>query len=230
MSASQKSALLRRSALPGCLGVLINQLYYQLIIKGVIKDRHVGQDEGKNCTGQGTGWGVRTSMGAPPLQHFMHSPIWKIPGPHHSGIFMEAPWHGHEWWSHWPLVMNSISILCPTTWGWGWSSNSLIMWLFPPVIDLGDHQESPHQHKLRYDWGLPIGSSGKESAWQCRSSRRRGFDPWVGKIAWKRKWQPTPVFLSVQSHGQMSLAGYRSWGCKELYTTEHAHTCMYRYD
>ena len=37
---------------------------------------------------------------------------------------------------------------------------------------------------------------------------RPGFDPWVGKIPWRGKWQPTPVFLSGKSHGQRSLAGY----------------------
>ena len=43
---------------------------------------------------------------------------------------------------------------------------------------------------------------------QCRSYRRYGFDPWVGKIPWRRKRQPTPVFLPGESHGQRSLAGY----------------------
>ena len=42
----------------------------------------------------------------------------------------------------------------------------------------------------------------------------------VGKIPWKRKWQPTPVFLPGESHGQRSLVGYNSWGLKELDTTE----------
>ena len=36
---------------------------------------------------------------------------------------------------------------------------------------------------------------------------RQGFDPWVGKIPWSRKWQPTPVFLPGESHGQRSLVG-----------------------
>jgi len=40
-----------------------------------------------------------------------------------------------------------------------------------------------------------------------KSHRRHGFDSWVGKILWRRKWQPTPVFLSGESHGQSSLAG-----------------------
>ena len=46
------------------------------------------------------------------------------------------------------------------------------------------------------------------------------FDFWVGKIPWRRKWQPTPVFLPRESHGQRSLAGYSPQGCKELDTTE----------
>ena len=47
--------------------------------------------------------------------------------------------------------------------------------------------------------------SGKEPTCQ---SRRHGFDPWVEKIPWIRKWQPTPVFLPGKTHGQRSLAGY----------------------
>ena len=43
--------------------------------------------------------------------------------------------------------------------------------------------------------GFPGGSSGKEPAIQCRRHKRRRFNPWVGKIHWRRKWQPTPVFL-----------------------------------
>ena len=43
---------------------------------------------------------------------------------------------------------------------------------------------------------------------QCRSRRRHGFDPWVGKIPWRRAWQPSPVFLPGESRGQRSLAGY----------------------
>ena len=51
------------------------------------------------------------------------------------------------------------------------------------------------------------------------------FDSWVGKIPWQRAWQPTPVFLPGESHGQRSLAGYSPWGHKELDMTEqHTHT------
>ena len=67
----------------------------------------------------------------------------------------------------------------------------------------------------------------KESACQCRSCRRSGFDPWVGKIPWRRAWQPTPVFLPGEALGQRSLAGYSPWGHKESDTTEQlsTHTC-----
>ena len=43
---------------------------------------------------------------------------------------------------------------------------------------------------------------------QYRSARRLRFDPWVGKIPWRRKWQPTPAFLPGKSHEQRNLAGY----------------------
>ena len=59
-------------------------------------------------------------------------------------------------------------------------------------------------------------TNGKESACQCRRHRRCGFDHSVGKIPWKRKWQPTLVFLPGKFHGQRSLVDYSPWGCKEL--------------
>ena len=77
--------------------------------------------------------------------------------------------------------------------------------------------------------GFPGGASDKESACQCRRHKRLGFNPWVGKIPWSRKWQSTPAFLPVEFHGQRSLAGYRLWGCKELDMTEHTHTCYIYY-
>ena len=52
---------------------------------------------------------------------------------------------------------------------------------------------------------------------------------WVGKMSWRRKWQPTPVFLPGKSHGWRSLVGYSPWGRKELDTTEllHFHTYIW---
>ena len=50
--------------------------------------------------------------------------------------------------------------------------------------------------------------------------KRQEFDRWAGKIPWRRAWQPTPVFLPGESHGQRSLVGYSPWGHKELNSTE----------
>ena len=66
--------------------------------------------------------------------------------------------------------------------------------------------------------GLPQLLSSKKS--KCRSCRRYEFDLWVRKISWKRAWEPTPVFLPEESHGQSSLAGDSPWGHKESYKTE----------
>ena len=56
---------------------------------------------------------------------------------------------------------------------------------------------------------LPWWLNGKESTCQCKRLR---FNPWVRKIPWRRKWQPTPVFLL--RNGQRSLVGYSPWGHK----------------
>ena len=60
---------------------------------------------------------------------------------------------------------------------------------------------------------FPRWLSGKESACQCRRWR---FDFCVGRVLWRRKWQPTSVYLPVKSHGQRSLAGCSPWGHEEL--------------
>ena len=60
--------------------------------------------------------------------------------------------------------------------------------------------------------GFLGGTSCKEPACQCRKHKRHRFDPWVGKILWRRKWHPTPVFLLRESQGQWSLVGYSPRG------------------
>ena len=69
--------------------------------------------------------------------------------------------------------------------------------------------------------GLPWWVSGRVHL-QCRRRRRCGFNPWVRKIPWSRKWQPTAVFLLGKSPAQRSLAGYSPWGPKESDVTEQA--------
>ena len=75
--------------------------------------------------------------------------------------------------------------------------------------------------------------------WQVKSlpamqeTQEMQFDPWVGKIPWRRQWQPTPVFLPEKSHGQRSLAGHSPWDhrgsdtTEQLSTHEHSHTSVW---
>ena len=64
------------------------------------------------------------------------------------------------------------------------------------------------------------------SCLQCGIPR---FDPWAGKIPWRRKWQPTPVLLPGKFHGLRSLVGYSPWGRNESDTTERLHfTSLHR--
>ena len=67
-----------------------------------------------------------------------------------------------------------------------------------------------HRHIHIYTQDLP---GGKESTYIMRRLR---FNPCVSKIPWRRKLQPTPVFLSGKSHGHWSLVSYSPWCCKEL--------------
>ena len=77
-------------------------------------------------------------------------------------------------------------------------------------VKVGNQSKSNERH-----WpykGLPWWLRGKESTCQCR---RCGFDRWVGKIPWRRKWQSTLAVLSGEFHGQRSLVSYSPWGHKE---------------
>ena len=91
----------------------------------------------------------------------------------------------------------------------------------------------PHSERMTFlpallRKGFPGGHSGKDLPASAGRCKRHGFNPWVGKIPWRRAWQPTPVFLPGESHGQRSLAGYmgshsQTW-LKQLST--HAHTWL----
>ena len=85
---------------------------------------------------------------------------------------------------------------------------------------------SAHSHFLAFwlrssiVWGLPGQHRGRESTCRCRRRKRCIFHPRVGKVPWRRAWQPTPVFLPGESHGQRSLAGYSPRSRKESDMTE----------
>ena len=58
---------------------------------------------------------------------------------------------------------------------------------------------------------------------------RLGLDPWVGKIPWRREWLTTPVFCPGEFHGERSLGGYSSWGCKELDTSKQLSLSLFKW-
>ena len=68
----------------------------------------------------------------------------------------------------------------------------------------------PRSKSLLISWlqSLSGGASGKDPACHCRRHKKPWFDPWVKMIPWRRKWQPSPVFLPGEFHAQRSLAGY----------------------
>ena len=68
--------------------------------------------------------------------------------------------------------------------------------------------------------GFPGGPRGKEPTRQCRSHKKCRFDPWAGKIPWKREWHLTSVFFPGEAQGQRNLAGYGPYGHKESDTTK----------
>ena len=74
--------------------------------------------------------------------------------------------------------------------------------------------------------GIPKWLSGKESTCQHRRHKRCGFDPWVRKILWRRKWQSTPVFLPGKSHGQRRLKGYSYKRVRHYLATKQQQCCL----
>ena len=104
--------------------------------------------------------------------------------------------------------------------------SSVLAWRIPGMGEPGG-LPSMGSHRVGHDWsdlagsrGFPGGPGGKEPASQCTRCKRCGFDTWVRKIPWRRKWRPTPVFFPGKFHRQRSLMGYSPWGPKESDTTE----------
>ena len=68
--------------------------------------------------------------------------------------------------------------------------------------------------------GFACGAVIKNPPANAGDTRKHGFDPWVGKIPWSKKQQPTPVVVPRNFHGQRILMNYSPWSCKELDMTE----------
>ena len=79
-----------------------------------------------------------------------------------------------------------------------------------------------HYHGFSFGKGFSGGTVVKNLPANAGDTRH-GLDPWVRKIPCRRKWQPTPVFLPREFHGQRILAGYSPWGHKEEDTTKYTH-------
>ena len=103
---------------------------------------------------------------------------------------------------------------CPTLFGPG--KHTSVQNLGKHPGELSRAQVLMKEAKMMRKHCLSRWLNGKESTCQCRRHRRHEFDPWVGKIPWRRKWQPTPVFLLGEFHGQRSLAGLHSMGLQRV--------------
>ena len=117
----------------------------------------------------------------------------------------------------WTLINHKAALKC--------STDSLGLWFSELVSSsrtLYIRSPSGDSTNKHYGTGLPWWLRWYRICLQCR---RPAYSPWVGKIPWRREWQPTPVFLPGEFHGQSSLVGYSPWGCKELDTTEQLTLC-----
>ena len=113
--------------------------------------------------------------------------------------------------------------------------SSILAWRIPQTEEPGG-QQSMGLLRIRYNWANEHthtlhfyirGDLGREFKCQYKRCKRCGFNPWVGKIPWRRKCQPTQVFLPGKFHGQRSLAGYSRWRLKESDTTERLNKTIY---
>ena len=117
-------------------------------------------------------------------------------------------------------------MVSPTQWTWVWVVSGSWWWTGKPDVQqsMVSQSQTGLSNWTELNWGLPRQNRGREFACQCRWRKRREFNPWVRKIPWRRKWQPTPVFLPGESHGQRCLEGYCPWGCRvRHYWETHTH-------
>ena len=138
------------------------------------------------------------------------TPAWKIPWIEEPGRLqsMGSLRVGHDW-------ETSLSLFTFMHWRRKWQPT--------PVFLPGESQGRGslvgcrlRGRRVGHDWSdlaVAVAQYGKESTCQCRRLR---FDPWVGKIHWRRKLQPTPIFLPAKSHGKKSLEGYNPWNPKRV--------------
>ena len=112
--------------------------------------------------------------------------------------------------SLWPHGLQHTRLPCPSLSSGIWSrgQNTVEFILKEKRLILFKYREN--------SLGLPWWLSGKKKKKSACPCRKFGFNPWVWKIPWRRKWQPPPVFLPGKSHGQRTLVGYSPQGHKRV--------------
>ena len=98
--------------------------------------------------------------------------------------------------------------------------SSLLTWKTPE--EPGGLQSMGLQ-RVRHDWMHTHTECGAavKNLYQRRKCKRWGFDPWVGKIPWTRKWQLIPIFVPAESHGQRSMTSHSPWDCRVGHSWAH---------
>ena len=130
-------------------------------------------------------------------------------------------------WGQWLLWSNQVKEPtwlqhgCPQTTVWVVRCHQRYCWktVLKTAKDTQHKQETRvvyEQYAFWWNFKRPCtgGARGKEPTCQWRRRKKCGFNLWVGKIPWRRKWQPIPVFLPGKFHGWRSLAGYSPWSHK----------------
>ena len=101
----------------------------------------------------------------------------------------------------WSSKVNAYLLCCQQNQGWQ------IPRLLPTFIQFAHRPSTPGASQ--------VAQCCKESACPCRRHRRCRFNPWIGKMPWRRKWQPIPVFFPGEARGQRTLMGCCPWGLTE---------------
>ena len=178
---------------------------------------------------------IREGNGTPLQDSCLENPWTEEPGRLQSMGSLRVR---HAW-------MTSLSLFTFMHWRRKCTHSRVLAWRIPGTTEPGG-LPSMGSHRVGHDWSDLAGALFcikhfplVMSLWVCSFSlltgglpwwlrwwsirlqcRRPRFDPWVGKTPCKREWQPTPVFLPGEFHGQRSRVGYSPWGRKELDTTE----------
>ena len=174
----------------------------------------------KSCPTLVTPWTIACqvplSMGFPRQEYWSGLPFPSPGDPPHPGIEPKSPALAGRFFT--PESPGKILV-----------HEWVYMRTYVPVCSVGLLVITPFHFSLSWKVYLKKSKSYRNSLVAQRLKHylqggRPGFNPWVGKIPWRRKWQPTPVFLPGKSHGLRSLVGYSPRGRKESDTTERLHS------